>query len=71
MNKKPAVKVIKDKERKGPEIQAQPGSAAGPNRWSAAVKSWVVEFRQRDQNETLPAFDSLFNDPLPESASTD
>jgi len=36
--------------------------AAGPNRWSAAVRGWVVELQERDRNETLPAFDSLFKD---------
>ena len=70
MNTKPAVRVIRDKERRVPKIQARAGSAAGPNRWSAAVKSWIVEFRQRDQNETLPSFDSLFTDAL-ESGRTD
>ena len=36
----------------------------GPNRWSKSVRSWVVEFQGRDDNESLPAFDSLFKDPL-------
>jgi hypothetical protein len=28
------------------------------------VRSWVVEFQERDQTELLPAFDSLFKDAL-------
>lgn len=71
MNTKPAVKVIKDKERRVPKIQVKAGSAAGPNRWSTAVRSWIAEFQQRDRDESLPAFDRLFKDALPESGSTE
>jgi hypothetical protein len=48
-----------------------PVAAARPNRWSTAVRSWVVEFQQRDRNESLPAFDSLFKDALPETGRID
>ena len=65
MNAKPVVRVIRHKERKVTGIQAQVESAASPNRWSAAVKSWVIEFRQSDRTNPLPAFDSLFKDALP------
>jgi hypothetical protein len=60
MNTKPAVKLIKNGERKVPEIQAKVESAAGPNRWSTAVRSWVVEFQQHRRGESLPAFNNLF-----------
>lgn len=60
MNK---VKLIKRHERV-PRRPAQFKLAAGPNRWSTAVRSWVVEFQERDRNEHLPAFDSLFTDAL-------
>jgi hypothetical protein len=66
MNTTRAVKVIKNGERKEPNIQAEVESAAGPNRWSTAVRSWVVEFQERDRSESLPAFDSLFKDALPQ-----
>ena len=67
MNPKRAVKVIKNGERKDPDIQAEVESAAGPDRWSNAVQSWVVEFQERDRSsESTPAFDSLFKDALPE-----
>jgi hypothetical protein len=66
MNTTRAVKVIKNGERKEPDIQAEVESAAGPNRWSTAVRSWVVEFQERDRSESLPAFDSLFKDALPQ-----
>jgi hypothetical protein len=67
MNTTRAVKVIKNGEGKDPDIQTQVEPAAGPNRWSTAVRSWVVEFQERDRSgETTPAFDSLFKDALPE-----
>jgi hypothetical protein len=64
MNQKPPVKLIKKEDRKDLEIQTGVESAAGPNRWSNAVRSWVVEFQERDRDELLPAFDSLFKDAL-------
>jgi hypothetical protein len=64
MNTTRAVKLIKNGERKGPEIQAAVESAVDPNRWSKSVRSWVVEFQERDRGESLPAFDSLFKDAL-------
>ena len=64
MNTTRSVKVIKNGERSVPEIQASVESAADPNRWSTAVRSWVVEFQERDRDESLPAFDSLFKDAL-------
>ena len=64
MNTKPPVKLIKKEDRKDPEIQTEVESAAGPNRWSNVVHSWVVESQQRDRSELLPAFDSLFKNVL-------
>jgi hypothetical protein len=64
MNTTRAVKLIKNGERKGPEIQAAVESSVDPNRWSKSVRSWVVEFQERDRGESLPAFDSLFKDAL-------
>ncbi|HVS82422.1 MAG TPA: hypothetical protein VHE60_11885 [Pyrinomonadaceae bacterium] len=64
MNTTRSVKVIKNGERKDPETQADAESAVDPNRWSTAVRSWVVEFQERDRSESLPAFDSLFKDAL-------
>ena len=63
MNKAP-VKLIKRHERifRRPSIVKL---VTGPNRWSRAVRSWVVDFQERDRTETLPAFDSLFKDDLP------
>jgi hypothetical protein len=66
MNAKPPVRLIKNAGPNDPKIQAEVESAASSNRWSTAVRSWVVEFQRRDRNESLPAFDSLFNDALPE-----
>lgn len=38
---------------------------AGPNMWSKSVRSWIVEFQERDRDETQPAFDSLFKEQQP------
>ena len=54
-----SIRVIKRDDRVS-RLPALVKLAAGPNRWSTAVRSWVVEFQARDRNETLPAFDSLF-----------
>ena len=67
MNPTRSVKVIKSGERQEPGVPAEVDSAAGPNKWSTAVRSWVVEFQERDRgSEATPAFDSLFKDALPE-----
>lgn len=70
MNTRAAIRVIRDKDRRVPGIQAKI-EVSSPNRWSAAVTSWVVEFHRRKRSESPPAFDSLFNDTLPESAPAD
>ena len=63
MNASRSVKLIKGGQRKSARIQLS-AAPSGPNRWSTAVRSWVVEFQERDRNETLPAFNSLFKDDL-------
>ena len=64
MNKTRSVKIIKEQERKVPEITQTDDSAADPDRWSTAVSSWVMEFKQQRHIELLPGFDSLFKDSL-------
>jgi hypothetical protein len=64
MNTKPTVKLIKREDRKDLEVQTEVASAAGPNSWSDAVHSWVIESQQRDRSESLPAFNSVFKDAL-------
>lgn len=64
MNIKPAVNLITNGEPEVPDIQAQAESANGPNRWSTAVQSWLVEFEQHAQGESLPNFDTLFKHAL-------
>lgn len=58
---KPAGDPIANEE---PEVHDIQESAAGPNRWSTAVQSWLVEFEQHAQGESLPAFDTLFKQAL-------
>lgn len=55
-----AVKIIKNGKRKVPAKQPTAECAAGPNRWSTSVKSWVSEFQKHRRDDRLPAFDSLF-----------
>jgi hypothetical protein len=64
MDMKPAGNLIPNEEPEVHDIQAQAESAAGPNRWSTAVQSWLVEFEQHAQGESLPAFDTLFKQAL-------
>jgi hypothetical protein len=68
MNTVRSIKLIKNADRKHRRVQIAVELAVHPNRWSTAVRSWVVEFQERERNESLPAFDSLFKDaPAPSS----
>jgi len=71
MNTTRPVKLIKNEERKEPEAQAEVELAADPNKWSTEIRSWVVEFQQQRTVESLPAFESLFKDALPEPEGAD
>jgi len=51
---KPSIRLIKRRER-APLRQLPVQPATNPNSWSTAVRSWVVEFQQRDRNEVTPA----------------
>ena len=65
MNTARSIKLIKNAERKNQGRKIKVALAVDPNRWSTAVRSWVVEFQERDRSESLPAFDSLFKDASP------
>jgi hypothetical protein len=71
MTKKRLVKLIKNEERKEPEIKAEVASAADSNKWSKEVRSWVVETQQNRHVESLQAFESLFKDEPPEAEGVD
>jgi hypothetical protein len=66
-----SVKLIKQAENKDPEARAEVESATGPKKWSTEVRSWVVELRQDRRVESLPAFNSLFKQELPEAEQED
>jgi hypothetical protein len=66
-----SVRLVKKHERIRPQPLTTVESVASPNRWSTAVRSWIVEFRRRDRSESLPAFDSLFKGALPQSGRAD
>jgi hypothetical protein len=70
MKTKRPVKLIKRRERV-PRGAAMVELPLGPNRWSTAVRSWVVEFQGRDRMESRPAFDSLFKDAPSQPEDTD
>jgi hypothetical protein len=36
--------------------------AVGPHKWSKSVRSWIAESQNRDRDNSLPAFDSLFKE---------
>jgi len=60
-------KLIKKANRKDRRMPIAVKSTPNRNRWSTAVRSWIVDFKDRDRSESLPAFDSLFNDAAPSS----
>ena len=60
---KDKVKLIKKEDRNGPQLPVEPEASVDPREWSTAVKSWVKDFKQDRRNESLEAFDSLFDDP--------
>jgi hypothetical protein len=62
MNTARPIKLIKHAERKDRRVRIAFELVVDPNRWSSAVRSWVVAFQERDRSESLPAFDSLFKD---------
>ena len=57
-------KLIKKANRKDRRRPIAVKSTPNRNQWSTVVRSWVVDFKDRDRSETLPAFDSLFKDAL-------
>jgi hypothetical protein len=69
MKAKAPVRLIKKADRKKAKNRDKVESR--PNTRSTAFKSSVVEFQQRDRNESLPAFDSLFKDALPEPTAAE
>jgi hypothetical protein len=62
---KRAVKVVKRTQRRSVQAPPKVVFVENRNRWSKGIHSWVAEFQQRDQSKSLPAFDSLFKNKLP------
>jgi len=58
-------KLIKKANRKDRRRPIVVKSTPNGNQWSTTVRSWDVDFKDRDRSESLPAFDSLFNDASP------
>jgi len=65
MNTPRLVKLIKKANRQDRRVPKTVKSTPARNRWSTAVRSWIVDFKDRDRSESLPAFDSLFKDGSP------
>lgn len=68
MNVMRSIKLIKNANRKHHAVPIAVALAVDPNRWSTAVRTWVVDWQTRDRSEPLRAFDSLFNDAPPSSS---
>jgi hypothetical protein len=63
---KRSIKLIKKEDRTARPPEAGAGLTPNPVSMSKAVKSWVSEFQKDREDESLSAFDSLFNYSLPE-----
>jgi hypothetical protein len=66
MNTKRSVKLIKKDDRNARHPEPEAGLTSDPASMSKAVKSWVSEFQKDREDESLSAFDSLFNYSLPD-----
>jgi hypothetical protein len=66
MKTKAAARLKKRRERAVLRARERVKSSVGSNKWSKSVSSWVADFQNRDRNESLPAFDSLFKEAQPE-----
>ncbi len=62
MSTKSLIKLIKKANREAPKPPSETQFINDENRWSRAVKTWVRDFQEGAQRETLPAFDRLFKD---------
>ncbi len=62
MNTKSIIKLVKKEKRESPPVRSEAELVNDENRWSRAVRSWVNDFQQNANKETLPAFDRLFKD---------
>ncbi len=71
MNPPRIVKLVKNAERQEPGTEAEVEPTEDPNKWTTEVRSWVKELRQDRYVESLPPFNSLFKDEVPESGKTD
>jgi hypothetical protein len=63
---KRSIKLIKKEDRTTRKPEAEAGLTADPVSMSKAVKTWVSEFQNNREGESLSAFDSLFIYSLPE-----
>lgn len=64
MKTKTSPRLVKKDERDASKDRATVKVASDTTTWSTAVRSWVVEFQDRDHGEALQAFDSLFKPAL-------
>lgn len=70
MNTKRSVKLIKKEHRNARQPEDEVGPTADPVFMSKAVKSWVSEFQKNREDESLSAFDSLFDYSLPKPGAS-
>ena len=55
------VRLIKKEDRNGPATPNEPEVNADPRDWSITVKSFGEELKQDSRDESLEAFDNLFD----------
>ena len=68
---KRSVKVVKKPKRPSVQLPAKVDIVGSRDRLSQGIKSWVTEFRQRDETKSFPPFDSLFKKELPNTDNVD
>lgn len=71
MKTKTRPRLIKKHQRDTSEHRETVKVSSDGDGCSTAVRSWVAEFRNRDQREYLPAFDSLFGPVVSETERGD
>jgi hypothetical protein len=62
MSPKQRITIVKKKNCILPNIHTEIELVSCPNRWTAVVRSWIVESQKERREEVLPAFNSLFKE---------
>jgi len=66
-----SIRLVKKHERPDRLLATTAQPDGGAKNWSATVRSWVTDSQNQDRSESLPTFDSLFKQALPQSGQSD